>query len=283
MALASSRRSGDLLPYLLRHLSTASLFPVSPHAFDPDIRRMAKSHRFSEIEDLLESRKINLPADASARELQLASSIVSYASSGMLHHALRTLDDLPRLGSTRTLLSLNALLFACNHSKTLFRRVPDLFSDLSRRHSLSPDKVSYGILIKSHCLARNASRALSILKEMDGKGIEITAVSYTTIIDSLYKENKPEEAERLWNEMRDNGVSPDPAAYNVRIMHRAKNGNPAEVLALMEEMKSAALEPDTFTYNYLMTCYCRHGYLDDAKRVYNELQEKGCQAECIYS
>lgn len=107
--------------------------------------------------------------------------------------------------------------------------------------------------------------------------IEITAVSYTTIMDSLYKEGKPEEAELLWKEMRAKGAAPDVTAYNVRAMYRSVNGMPDDVLGLMEEMKHEGMGPDIFTYNYLMICYCKHGRVDDAKRVYMELEEKGCE------
>lgn len=225
----------------------------------------------------MEPRKLHLPTDSSSREAYLSSIITSYASTGMLDNAVRTLDELPGLGSPRTVASLNALLSACNHSKSLSPRVPGLFSNLSLSHSLSPDKVSYGILIKSLCLARDSSKALLVLKQMEDKRIEITAISYTTIMDSLYKEGKVEEAERLWKEMRAKKVRSDAAAYNVRAMHRAVNGKPDDVLGLIEEMKAEGAEPDTFTYNYLMICYCKNGRADDAKRVYKELGEKGCQ------
>ncbi|XP_020590437.1 pentatricopeptide repeat-containing protein At4g36680, mitochondrial-like [Phalaenopsis equestris] len=275
MALVSARHSHSLL---LQHFSSVSSFAVGGHAFDPEIRRLAKFQRFTDIEAILEPRKIILPADYSSREPYLASFITAYASAGMLDHAVRTLDELPRLGAPRTILSLNALLSACNHSKTLSPRVPELFSNLSHCHSLSPDKVSYGILIKSLCLARNASKALLVLEEMDNKRIEITAISYTTIMDSLYKEGKPKEAERLWQEMRAKGVVPDVAAYNVRAMDRAVNGNPNDVIGVMEEIKAEGMAPDIFTYNYIMICYCKHGRVEDAKGVYRELKEKGCEA-----
>lgn len=276
MALVYARRSHSLLLHLL-HFSSETSFSGGGHAFDPEIRRLAKFQRFTDIEALLEPRKLNLPADFSSREHYLASFITAYASAGMLDHAIRSLEELPRLDSPRTILSLNALLSACIHSKTLSPRVPDLFYNLSRCHSLSPDKVSYGILIKSLCLARDASKALLVLKEMDDKKIEITAISYTTIMDSLYKEGKPDEAERLWKEMRAKGVAPDVVAYNVRAMYWAVNGKPDDVLGVMEEIKDEGMEPDIFTYNYLMTCYCQHGRVDDAKRIYRELEEKGCQ------
>ncbi|KAG0477743.1 hypothetical protein HPP92_012462 [Vanilla planifolia] len=281
MAIVYARCSQSLLLNVRRRLSSSpsssSASWSDGHAFDPAIRRLAKSRRFDDIESLLEARKTDLPSEASAREAYLSSLITSYASAGMLDHALRTLDELPRLGSPRTVTSLNALVSACNHSKALFRRVPDLLSELSRRHSLSPDKISYGILIKSLCLARDASKALPVLREMEEKKIEITKVSYTTILDSLYKEGKPEEAERIWREMCSKGVAPDVVAYNVKCMYWSKSGKSEDVLRLMEEMKDAGLDPDTITYNYLMSCYCKYGRFEDAKRVYRELGEKGCE------
>ncbi|PKA65183.1 Pentatricopeptide repeat-containing protein [Apostasia shenzhenica] len=282
MALLPAGTGSPRLIFICRNLSASSPSPSQftasgGHAFDPAIRRLAKSRQFSEIEALLEPRKLDIPPETSSREPHLASIITAYTNAGMIDHAIRTIDELPRLGSPRTTLSLNALLSACNHSKVLFRRVPDLLSDLFRRHSLSPDEVSYGILIKSLCLAGDASKAHPVLEEMMGKKIEVTAVSYTTVMDSLYKEGKPEAAERIWKEMHAKGITPDTTAYNVRVMYRAKNGKPEQVLEIMKEIETAGLKPDTITYNYLMSSYCSFGKFDHAKRVYKELREKGCQ------
>ncbi|XP_073106037.1 uncharacterized protein [Elaeis guineensis] len=288
MALvASSSRPRSLL--LRHHLRLLSSSPSSPptapsaaaaplfsgyHAFDPAIRRLARARRFSDIEALLEVLKKDPRA---SNELFLASVITSYAAAGMLDHALRTLDEVPSLGAPRTALSLNALLSALNHSKlpASRRRVPDLFADLTRRLPIAPDKVSYGILVKSHCLAGDAKKALSVLKEMEEKKIAVTTVTYTTLLDSFYKEGRPEEAERLWKEMEKKGCKPDLPAYNVRVMYRARDGKPQDVLDLIREIEAAGLKPDTITYNYLMSCYCSHGRFEEAKNVYKGLKEKG--------
>ncbi|WOK94822.1 hypothetical protein Cni_G03527 [Canna indica] len=272
---ASRRPVASSLFLLLRRLSSA---PSVPHpAFDPEIRRLARLRRFTDIESLLEPLKKDRSHASS--EPFLASVVASYASSGMIDHALRTLDELPRLGSPRTAVSLNALLSALNHSPHRFGRrrlVPELFDSLSRKLSIAPDAVSYGLLIKSHCLAGQTKKALPILKEIEEKKIEVNTVIYTTILDSLYKENKPEVAQRLWTEMNTKGIKPDLPAYNVRVMYRALHGKPKEVLDLISEIEAEGLKPDTITYNYLIACYCTHGKFGDAKKVYKELEEKGC-------
>lgn len=289
MALVAPSRHH--LSLLLRHhlrllSSSPSPPPTAPaaaavplfsgrHAFDPAIRRLARARRFSDIKAVLEPLKKDPRA---SDEPFLAAVITSYAAAGMLDHALRTLDEIPSLGAPRTALSLNALLSALNHSplSASRRRVADLFADLTRRLPITPDKVSYGILVKSHCLAGDAKKALAVLKEMEEKKIEVTTVTYTTLLDFFYKKGRPEEAERLWKEMEKKGCKPDLPAYNVRVMYRAIDGKPQDVIDLIREIEAAGLKPDTITYNYLMSCYCSHGRFEEAKNVYKGLEEKGC-------
>lgn len=111
---------------------------------------------------------------------------------------------------------------------------------------------------------------------MKERRIEITVVTYTTLLDSLYKKGEIEAAQKVWNEMRDNGCLPDVATFNVRIMRAAINEKPDDVLKVFDEMLVLGLKPDVVSYNYLMTCYCKNGRMGDAKRVYEGLKEKGC-------
>lgn len=192
----------------------------------------------------------------------------------MFDHAMRTFDQMDELGTPRSAVSFNALLAACNHSK-LFDKVPQLFDEMPKRYRFSPDKISYGILVKSYCAAGSPEKAVEILKEMEEKRVEITAVTFTTILDALYRQGKSEEAEKLWDVMVENGCEIDVAAYNVRIMY-AHGGDPENVKALINEISNVGLKPDTISYNYLMTCYCKSGMMDEAKEVYEGLEENGC-------
>ncbi|XP_059623707.1 small ribosomal subunit protein mL103 (rPPR7)-like [Cornus florida] len=235
------------------------------------VKRLAKSHRFSDIETLIESHK-NDPKIT--QEPYLSTLIRSYGIAGMFDHSLKTYNQMEELGTPRTTTSFNALLAACNQSK-LFDQVPQLFEEMPQKFGFSPDKVSYGILVKSYCHSGSTDLAISRMKEMEEKGIEITAITFTTILHSLYKEGKSDEAERIWNEMMERGCSPDIAAYNVRIMH-VHGGEPETVKGLIEDISNAGLKPDTITYNYLMTCYYKHGKLEEAEKVYQGMKGNGC-------
>lgn len=179
-----------------------------------------------------------------------------------------------QLGTPGSAISFNALLSACVQSK-LYDRVPGLFTEIVEKYGVSPDKISYGILVKSYCEAGMLAKAMETLREMESKGVEVTAVTFTTILSSLYKKGKGEEAETLWGEMVRNGCELDAAAYNVRIMN-AQNEKPERVKELIEEMSNAGLKPDTISYNYLMISYCRQGMMEQAKEVYEGLEANGC-------
>lgn len=243
----------------------------SRYVQDLTVRRLAKSHRFADIESLIESHKKDPKIK---QEPYLSTLIRSYGQAGMFDHAKRTFDQMEELGTPRSTVSFNALLSACNHSK-LFDKVPQLFDEIPKRFGFSPDKVSYGILVKSYCAAGSPDKAAEILKEMEEKRVEITAVTFTTILNALYKDGKNEEAEKLWNVMVEKGCELDVAAHNVRIMY-AQGGEPETVMALINEISNVGLKPDTISYNYLMTSYCKNGMMEEAKKVYEGLEDNGC-------
>ncbi|XP_022775298.1 pentatricopeptide repeat-containing protein At4g36680, mitochondrial-like [Durio zibethinus] len=252
-----------------KHYSSPS---SSRYAQDLTVRRLAKSRRFSDIESLVESHKTDPKI---SEEPFLSTLIRSYGIAGMLDHAIKTFHQMDQFGTPRSSISFNSLLSACNQSRQ-FDKVPQLFDEIPKKYSgVSPDKVSYGILIKSYCEAGHAEKGIEVLREMERKSVEVNAVTLTTILNALYKKGKEEEAEKLWSEMMKNGCELDVASYNVRIMN-FQGGEPEKVRELIDEMSTMGLKPDTISYNYLMTCYCKNGMLDEAKKVYEGLEGNGC-------
>uniref|UniRef100_A0A2P2IQA1 Pentatricopeptide repeat-containing protein At4g36680 n=1 Tax=Rhizophora mucronata TaxID=61149 RepID=A0A2P2IQA1_RHIMU len=244
----------------------------SRYTQDLTVRRLAKSHRFSDIESLLESHK----TDPKIKQEPFLSTLIrSYGQAGMFDHALRTFEQMDQLGTPRSTISFNALLNACTQSK-LFDKVPVLFTDIPVKFGVLPDKISYGILVKSYCEAGKPEKAIERLREMEKDGVEVGTVTFTTIVSSLYKKGKREDADRLWSEMVRKGCELDVAAYNVKIMH-AQGEEPEKVKELIDEMGNLGLKPDTISYNYLMTSYCKKGMMEEAENVYKGLEENGCK------
>ncbi|KAF5736059.1 hypothetical protein HS088_TW14G00193 [Tripterygium wilfordii] len=249
---------------------------ASRYAQEFTVRRLAKARRFSDVESLIESQKSDPKI---TEEPFLCTLIRSYGIAGMFDQALNTFSQMDSLGTPRTALSFNALLSACNQSR-LYDKVPNMFVEIPEKYGLSPDKISYGILVKSFCEAGAPEKAIETLNVMEEKNVEVTAVTFTTILDNLYNKGKSEEAEKLWSERVKKGCELDVAAHNVRIMN-AQSGDPEKVKELFEELINAGLKPDTISYNYLMTSYCKSGMMDKAESVYEKLEENGCKPNAV--
>ncbi|AEC06777.1 Pentatricopeptide repeat-containing protein mitochondrial [Arabidopsis thaliana] len=255
---------------IYKSVSNNSTSPLSSrYAMELTVQRLAKSQRFSDIEALIESHKNNPKIKT---ETFLSTLIRSYGRASMFDHAMKMFEEMDKLGTPRTVVSFNALLAACLHSD-LFERVPQLFDEFPQRYNnITPDKISYGMLIKSYCDSGKPEKAMEIMRDMEVKGVEVTIIAFTTILGSLYKNGLVDEAESLWIEMVNKGCDLDNTVYNVRLMNAAKE-SPERVKELMEEMSSVGLKPDTVSYNYLMTAYCVKGMMSEAKKVYEGLEQ----------
>lgn len=243
---------------------------VSRYAQDLTVRRLVKSHRFSDVLNFLESHKKDPKI---TQEPFLSTLIRSYGRAGMFDDALRTYEQMDELGTPRSAISFNSLLSACVQSK-LFDKVSQLFDEIPKKYGVVPDKISYGILVKSICEAGQPEKALEFVKKLEEKGEEINVVTFTTILDSLYRKGKLDEAGKLWNLMDKKGCI-DAASYNVRLKF-AQGGKPEEVKAVIEEMTNAGIKADTVTYNYLMIRYFKSEMVNEAQAVFKGLRKNGC-------
>ncbi|CAA7022176.1 unnamed protein product [Microthlaspi erraticum] len=249
--------------------TNASSPQSSRYAMELTVRRLAKSQRFSDIESLIESHKTDPKIKT---EHFLSTLIRSYGRASMFDHAMKTFEEMDQLGTPRSVVSFNALLAASLHSD-LFERVPQLFDEIPQRYqNITPDKISYGMLIKSYCDSGSPEKAMETMRDMEAKGVEVTIIAFTTILGSLYKNGQIDAAESLWTEMVNKGCELDNTVYNVKLMNAAKE-SPERVKELMEEMSSVGLQPDTVSYNYLMTAYCVKGMMNEAKKVYKGLDQ----------
>ncbi|XP_022855803.1 pentatricopeptide repeat-containing protein At4g36680, mitochondrial-like [Olea europaea var. sylvestris] len=113
---------------------------------------------------------------------------------------------------------------------------------------------------------------------MEEKGIEVTPVTFTTILHGLYKKGRSEEAESFWDEkVTKKGCVPNVGVYNVLLMH-IHGGEIKGIKSLIDKMSNAGIKPDVVSYYYLMTSYCKNGMMDEVKKVYDELGSKCCNA-----
>ncbi|GAA0164359.1 hypothetical protein LIER_43681 [Lithospermum erythrorhizon] len=276
IAQAKSRLKSEYNPdkalQIYSSISKDNTSPLSTrYAQEYTVKRLAKAYRFDQIKAFLESHKKDPKIK---NEGFLASIIRSYGVAGLFDEALKIYTEMDDLGTPRSSISFNALLSAHVRGKR-FEDALKVFDEMPQRHGFKPDKVSYGILVKAYCGMGKVDLAMERLREMEENGVEITSVTYTTVLHSFFQKGMVDEAEKVWNDMVSKGCA-DVGAYNVRIMN-AHGGNVEDVKELIEEMSNNGLVPDAITYNYLMTSYCKRNSMDEAIKVFDDLESNGCQ------
>ncbi|KAL5703357.1 hypothetical protein ACHQM5_028458 [Ranunculus cassubicifolius] len=237
----------------------------------PTVNKLIISQEFPKLETYIESLKQD-PKITDESYLSLL--IQYYGAARMYIEALKLYTQMEQLGTPRTALSFNALLFAFINSKK-YKFVAKLFDEIPQKYGFSPDKFSYHYLVEALCELGEIESVMLSLKEMEEKDMEVGTIPYCMVLNALYIMGKNERVDQVWKEMIEKGCSPDVVAYNVRIAH-SKKGKPEDILALMEEMKTRGLEPDITSYNYLFTCYSKNGMLEEACKVYDDLGKNGC-------
>ncbi|KAF5202502.1 Pentatricopeptide repeat-containing protein [Thalictrum thalictroides] len=235
--------------------------------YEDTVRRLASAKKFSCIEQVLEHQKKYEDITTEGFAMRLIS---LYGKAGMLDHASKLFDELPQLKCQRTLKSFNSLLYACVQSKQ-FDKTEKLFRELSSSLSLTPDIVSYNIVIQAFSEMGSLDSAELMLGEMESNGVKPNLITYNTIINRFFHNGKFSDGERFWARMEESGIVPDVITYNAKIKGLVYGGKIAEAVELVEQLESSELEPNHVTYNLLIEGYCNDGNSDEAKTVYDHM------------
>ncbi|PIA58413.1 hypothetical protein AQUCO_00500380v1 [Aquilegia coerulea] len=234
-------------------------------------RRLASAKQFDSIEEILEQQKKYHDITKEGFAIRL---IKLYGNAGMFDHASKTFDELPELKCERTVKSFNALLSACVDSKK-YDKVEKLFRNIPLKLSITPDEYSYTITIQALCLLEELDSAVSLLDEMETKGLKPNLVTFNTLLNMFYEAGRILEAERIWARMEKKEIVPDIRSYNAKLKGLVVKGKISEAEKLLGELRTKEPKADTFSFNVLIKSYCNDGKYDDAKRVYDELLADG--------
>merc|ERR1719327_2291480 len=87
-------------------------------------------------------------------------------------------------------------------------RVPQLLSDM-KASNITPDQITYGTLVKGHCLSGSVDQAFEILAEMRAGGkYKPDEILYNCLLDGCAKEHRLEDAMALYEQMKQASIVP---------------------------------------------------------------------------
>ncbi|KAK1259763.1 Pentatricopeptide repeat-containing protein [Acorus gramineus] len=242
-------------------------------AFEDTIARLAGARRFDLVEDLLEHQK-SLPQGHS--EGFMIRIIMLYGKAGMPGHAIGTFHWMHVFKCERTVKSFNAVLKVLSSTRR-FHQIFMLFDEVSTRFGISPDEITFNLVIKAFCEMSCLDSAYLLMMEMEKAGMGPDVFTYTTLISASYKAGRREVGNGLWNLMLLRGCLPNLATFNVRIQYLVNNRMAWHANRLLNKMTRMGIKPDELTYNLIIKGFFIIKDNEMAKRIYLSLQDGGCE------
>merc|ERR1719247_848404 len=108
--------------------------------------------------------------------------------------------------------------------------------------------------------------------------VELSIVTYNTIIDGCARCGRMEQLPKLMEDMKTHGVKPNIITYSTMLKGHCQNGNIQAGFAILEEMKKdEQLKPDEIMYNSLLDGCAQNSLVDEGLRLLEEMQSEGIQ------
>merc|ERR1719420_796371 len=159
-------------------------------------------------------------------------------------------------------------------------RVPQLLADM-KAANISPDQITYGTLVKGHCLSGSVDQALEILAEMRAEGkYQPDEILYNCLLDGCAKEHRLEDAMALYEEMKQAGVKPSnfTLCTLVKLLGRARRL--PQAFAIVEELSTkGGLKPNIQVFTCLLQACIHNRQLHRALELHDEIIAAKCEPD----
>ncbi|XP_021730664.1 pentatricopeptide repeat-containing protein At5g02830, chloroplastic-like isoform X2 [Chenopodium quinoa] len=153
----------------------------------------------------------------------------------------------------------------------------------SKSIPFSPTTATYNILLKA--CGTDFYRAKSLIDEMKFMGLTPNHISYTILINICGRAGNVAGALQLMKSMVDSGIRPDVVAYTtaIKVCVECKNLNMA--FSLFSEMKRNRIKPNLVTYNTLLRARTKYGSLQEVQQclaIYQDMRKAGYKSNDYY-
>lgn len=150
--------------------------------------------------------------------------------------------------------------------------------------SVSPDLITFSILIKANCDAGRLEDALGLLNTMIEMQLCPDEVIFNNLLGGCVRENSSDLAKRLYNNMIEGGVKPSNATFSILVRLYAQNKMLDEAVEMLKhEPKARKVEPEPRLYVQLAQACLRERQGRRAIEVYKLMLEASSPTAAMHS
>ncbi|XP_022742977.1 pentatricopeptide repeat-containing protein At5g02830, chloroplastic [Durio zibethinus] len=153
----------------------------------------------------------------------------------------------------------------------------------AKKFSFKPTTATYNVLMKA--CGTDYYRAKALMDEMKSLGLSPNHVSWSILIDKCGGSGNVEGAIQILKTMHVTGINPDVVAYTTAIKVCVASKNLKLAFSLFEEMKRYRVQPNLVTYDTLLRARSRYGSLHEVQQclaIYQDMRKAGYKSNDTY-
>jgi len=138
------------------------------------------------------------------------------------------------------------------------------------------NSVIYCSVLKGFTREKKIDRVWAVYDEMLKKKIELSIVTYNTLIDACARCGRMETVDDILCDMSRNGIKPNVITYSTMLKGHCQMGSIQTAFSVLEAMKKdTRLKPDEIMYNSLLDGCAQNNLVDEGLGLLQEMQNEG--------
>jgi pentatricopeptide repeat protein len=138
------------------------------------------------------------------------------------------------------------------------------------------NSVIYCSVLKGFTREKKIDRVWAVYNEMQRKQIELSIVTYNTLIDACARCGRMETVDDILRDMQCNGIKPNVITYSTMLKGHCQMGSIQTAFSVLEAMKrETRLKPDEIMYNSLLDGCAQNNLVDEGLSLLQEMQDGG--------
>eukprot|EP00933_Yihiella_yeosuensis_P072710 TRINITY_DN811_c0_g2_i1.p1 TRINITY_DN811_c0_g2~~TRINITY_DN811_c0_g2_i1.p1 ORF type:complete len:1116 (-),score=308.71 TRINITY_DN811_c0_g2_i1:300-3647(-) len=138
------------------------------------------------------------------------------------------------------------------------------------------NSVIYCSVLKGFTREKKLDRAWNVYSEMKKYNVDISIVTYNTLIDACARCGQMQRMPEILNDMATNGAEANLITYSTRIKGHCSVGELEQGFQVLEQMRrETKMKPDEIMYNSLLDGCAQNGLVEEGLKLLETMQDEG--------
>lgn len=207
--------------------------------------------------------------------------IRGFANSRQPKKALEFYRRMLQEGIQATSVTFNSVLDVVARQLSEPSVLQEVIDDMCKAN-ITPDVVTYSILMKASCASGNVQNALSLFRQIQGRGLVFDQVSFNTLLLSCSKADQIQDAEDIFGEMRRCGLAPSHVTTSIMVKMYGKAKMLDKAIALSELLETEyGQKPNIYVYTCLIQACVQNKQVRRSWEIFNKMANSGVEPDAI--